>query len=198
MHTLGMWVFLTTLAAVFAAAMIGYFIMLWNLANRTERVDEAGELVKILPMPDLPHLPYLLWVSTLAILLSSVTIQSALSSIRKDDHRGLKRGLLLTLVLAIVFLALQVICWFEWMASAVDVSIDHEAYRFAAIAFLGLSALHAVHVIGGLAPIVWVTVRAAQGAYSECRHIGVHHVALYWHFLDIVWMIMFASLLLLT
>jgi len=190
-----MWIFLTTLAVLFSASMAGYLIMIWLFRSRTEYVDEAGELVRIGAMPDLPHLPVLLWASTVAILISSATVQWGLSSIRRGHQSNLRLGLMLTMLLGGVFLVLQTLCWFDWLDRAVNVEIDHRAYRFAVTAFIVLSALHAAHVIGGFVPLAFITARAMRGGYSAERHIGVHHVTLYWHFLDAVWLIIFGSLL---
>lgn len=193
--TLGMTIFLISLAALFGATMIGWLIMAIVLRNRTTFIDDAGHEVVLPPMPDLPGLPWLLWVSTLVILVSSGTIQWAKNSARRDHQPGVRRGANLTLMLGFVFLALQTVCWFQWVDrawGAMDAS--HDAYRFAATGFLVLSGLHAAHVVGGLVPLIIVAVRARAGRYGPANHAGLDHVALYWHFLDVIWVIMFLGL----
>lgn len=197
-HTLGMWLFLVSLATLFAATMVGYLLILVIMKGRTIWVDESGQEVDIPPMPDLPHLPILLWASTVVILASSATIQWALAGVRKNDQASLRRGMGMTFGLGLVFLALQIVCWLDWIDRAVDVLEEHQTYRFAVMAFLVLSMLHAAHILGGLFPMGVVLRRAMGGRYSVEAHMGVHHVALYWHFLDVVWLIMFAALLLFT
>jgi cytochrome c oxidase subunit 3 len=62
--------------------------------------------------------------------------------------------------------------------------------------FYMLTGLHAAHVIGGLALLAIVTVRAFCGRYSANAHAGVLYSTMYWHFLDGVWLVMFAVMLL--
>ena len=60
--------------------------------------------------------------------------------------------------------------------------------------FYFLTALHAVHVLGGVLPLTVTTVRGALGRYGPDEHTGVHVMALYWHFLDAVWLVLFTVL----
>lgn len=194
--TLGMTVFLVSLATLFGATMIGWLIMSIVLRSRTTFIDDAGQEVALPPMPDLPALPWLLWISTLVILVSSGTIQWAKKCARRDDQSGIRLGVNLTLVLGFLFLALQTICWLQWVDRAWSVMDEHhDAYRFAATGFLVLSGLHAAHVLGGLVPLVIAAARARVGRYGPSNLVGLDHVAMYWHFLDVIWVIMFLGLI---
>ena len=62
--------------------------------------------------------------------------------------------------------------------------------------FYLLTGLHALHVVGGLVPLAVTTARAWQGKYTAVAHAGVEHVALYWHFLDVIWLVLFGVLVL--
>ncbi|MCI0636522.1 MAG: cytochrome c oxidase subunit 3 [Actinobacteria bacterium] len=191
--------------------MIGYAIVAWRLSSQrtvTDPMSETGESV-VAPI-DLPALPWLLAVSTVVILASSGTIQFAKSSIRAGRQGPLKWGLALTLLLGGAFLVLQTVCWIEWYDAAVkplmeqtaaasdsgDVvpSADARFARFAVAGFLVLSGLHAAHVVGGLIPLAFTLARALRGRYSRAAHSGVSHVGAYWHFLDVVWLILYAAL----
>jgi cytochrome c oxidase subunit 3 len=55
--------------------------------------------------------------------------------------------------------------------------------------------LHAAHVVGGIILLALVARKAFRGGYDHEHHLGVHHAALYWHFLDIVWLVMFGTML---
>jgi len=59
----------------------------------------------------------------------------------------------------------------------------------------GLILLHAAHVLGGVLPLTWATIRAWRGGYDHERHETITYLTMYWHFLDVVWLIMFAVLL---
>ena len=61
--------------------------------------------------------------------------------------------------------------------------------------FYVLTGLHAAHVIGGLVPLVVVTVNSAYGRYSSVFSAGVRQIAIYWHFLGVVWLVLFAVIL---
>ena len=63
--------------------------------------------------------------------------------------------------------------------------------------FYAMTGLHAVHVLGGLVPLVMVTVAAFQGMYGRKRHAAVRYTAIYWHFLAAVWCAVFTVVYLL-
>jgi cytochrome c oxidase subunit 3 len=176
---LAMKLFLLSLGMLFAASMIGYAI----IRSRTTADVHV-------------HLPGLLWISTAVILISSFTIQGALSAVRDGRTTVFRRALLAGFALSLVFLAIQA-------PALVQVLRDHAAlraqdvYLYALIFFLIL--LHAAHVIGGLVPLGLVTIRSRRNptAYTPQRHGPVQAVSMYWHFLDGVWIVMFLLLLLL-
>lgn len=197
--SMGMIVFLITLAMLFAATMVGYVLIIARLKTR----DVAGDPLlgaDAAPFPDLPPLPSLLWASTVIMLVSSVTVHLARSFIRRDSQGGLRFMMLLTGALGVIFLGLQVICWSEWLqgVSALLDDPQYRAYRFAMWGFVVLSVIHALHVVGGLIPLGIVAVKSFLGSYTAANHAGVAHLAMYWHFLDVVWIIMFATMYALT
>jgi cytochrome c oxidase subunit III len=61
--------------------------------------------------------------------------------------------------------------------------------------FYFLTGLHAVHVLGGLIPMFFVTVRAARLGYTRENHRSVAYLAMYWHFLDVAWITLYLTLL---
>jgi heme/copper-type cytochrome/quinol oxidase subunit 3 len=66
--------------------------------------------------------------------------------------------------------------------------------NFLAVYFT-LTGLHALHVIGGLVSLIIINKRAAAGRYSIERHAGIVYTAMYWHFLDGMWLVIFVTLL---
>lgn len=197
--SMGMIVFLATLAMLFAASMIGYIIIIARLKTRDVAADPLLG-AEAAPFPDLPALPSLLWASTIVMIVSSVTVHFARSFITRDSQRGLRVMIVATGALGLVFLGLQTQCWTEWLRGVADLLNDEQyhAYRFAMWGFIVLSVIHALHVVGGLIPLGIVTVKSFLGSYTARNHLGVNNLALYWHFLDIVWLIMFATMLALT
>ena len=173
MGRLGMRLFLLTLAVLFAASIAGYLVVRSRAAAW--------------PPPGMPRLPSGLWVSTLIILLCSASIQWALRSVRRGRQGTLRAGLLLTLMLGLGFLVSQTANWL-WLLSA---QIHGRPNLYAFTTYM-LTGLHAAHVIGGIILLIVVRIKAGRGQYSSDYHPGVEYSAMYWHFLDAVWLVMFA------
>ncbi len=176
----GMRLFLLSLAVLFAACVAGYVVIWWQA-----RAQE---------MPDLPPLPAGLWLSTVLLVASSGTIQWALHSARRGRQSQLQFGLLATTILGFGFLAVQVYCWIAWARPLTD-TLTNLQKLYLLTSFYVLTGVHAMHVIGGLIPLMVVTVRAVRGRYSADHHPGVQYCTTYWHFLDGVWLILFATLM---
>jgi len=173
---LGMRLFLASLGMVFAATIAGYLVV----RARAETW----------PPPGVPVLPRTLWVSTVILLASSVTVAAAQRGIGRGEQRTLRAGLALTAALGVAFLVSQTVNWFALVAA--QLTMRTNLYGFT---FYLLTGLHALHVLGGLGPLLVVTRRAFAGRYTATAHAGVANIAAYWHFLDIVWLVMFAVLL---
>ncbi len=176
---LGMRLFLASLSVLFAASITAYLVVRARAATW--------------PPPDMPSLPSGLWLSTAIILASSLTVQRALSSARRDRRAQIYYGLLLTSALGVAFLFTQAINWWRLLAAHVTAGVNLYAFTF-----FTLTGLHAAHVIGGLIPLIIVTARARRGLYSSRFHPGVYYCTAYWHFLDIVWLVMFSLIFLLA
>jgi len=170
-----MWIFLASLAMLFAAAIVGY------LAVRLRA--EAW------PPPGMPRLPRGLWLSTLVLLTSGLTVHRALRAIRLGSRTASTRWLQATLSLGLVFLVVQTVNWSRLITASLSAKSNLYAFTF----FM-LTGLHAAHLLGGLIPLVVVTVKAHRGRYGSGHHAGIQYCAMYWHFLDAVWLVMFGVL----
>lgn len=173
----GMRVLLASLGMLFAASIVGYLIIRWQLREEWPT--------------DLPALPITLWVSTGVLVISSVTAQIALEAARRGQRAMITVGLMMTLSLGVVFLVLQAMAWMAWKDAAFERWDDTDTARLALAGFYVLTSLHAAHVIGGLIPLAFVASRAVRGRYDAERHAGVRFTTLYWHFLDVVWILLF-------
>lgn len=174
----GMRLFLAALTMLFGASLIGYLVVRSRAASW--------------PPPGIPRLPAGLWASTVILLLGSITIAWALRSARRDRQELLRAALLITLLLGVLFLASQTLNWFY----LVLLHLPKRANLYA-FTFYMLTGLHALHVVGGLILLAYVTVRAHQGRYSPASHAPLAHCATYWHYLDAVWLVLFTVLYLL-
>lgn len=173
---LGMTIFLVSLSVLFVASIVGYLMV---------RVRSPQWIP-----PGTAPLPIGLWLSTLLLLLSSVTMHGAVLYIRGGKQEASTRLLGATFVLGLAFLGSQTYNW--WRMVAVDaVLATRSLYAFT---FYMLTGLHALHVIGGLIPLTRTVWRAHRGAYSWADFHGIRLMAMYWHFLDAIWIALFAVL----
>ena len=177
---LGLRLFLLSLGILFAAVLIGYVVL--RLSPALESTIE------------IPPLPRGLWLSTLFLLGGSGTIQMALTGVRRERPRWLRTGMVATAILGIAFLATQTVCWIDW-AGHLRSSLAETQRAFLVTSFYVFTGLHATHVIGGLVPLTVVTRRAFADRYTSADHAGVRYCTMYWHFLDGVWLALFATLM---
>ncbi len=178
---LGVRLFLVSLGMLFGATLVVFVVI---------RIQTAAAWPT-----DLPALPGLLWLSTGFLIVSSGTMQGALHAARADHAGTVRLMMWLTLILGLAFLALQALCWSEWLVVVSERWFDSAEYRFALSNFYVLTGLHAAHVVGGLVPLIIVTHRSRDGVYTSESHAGLAHAATYWHFLDAVWLVLFVTLM---
>lgn len=181
--TLGVKLFLASLAMLFIASMIGY-VWVRVPAEQWTGYHHDGMRVGIL-------------VSTALLIGCSVTHHKALTSIRGGDSRGLLRWIGMTYALALGFLFNQ--AWNWKLLVAAKGWLSTEAWKtdpnaLSAFLFYVLTGLHAAHVVGGFVPLTIVAVKASQRRYDATHLKGVHESALYWHFLDAVWLVIALAL----
>jgi cytochrome c oxidase subunit III len=170
----GMAVLLISLTMLFSASLVALIV----IRSRASAWPPHG----------MPRLPSSLWVSTVVIVLASAAVQRGLNLIRRNEKARLPRYLVATMVLGLMFLAAQTVNWLEFYGA-----IRHITFSGAYLGmFYVLTGLHAAHVVGGLIPLVVVLGRARQGLYSQAYHPGVRYVAMYWHFLDVMWIVLFS------
>jgi cytochrome c oxidase subunit III len=173
---LGMWIFLATLAVLFIASIVGYLIVRLAAPHW--------------PPVGMPRLPSGLWAATAVILLCSATVHRALVDVRRGQKTASARWLLATIVLGVLFLLVQ--AWNWWGLVTLDLGL--RARNLYAFTFYMLTGLHAAHVVGGLGLLAIVAWRAARGRYGSGHHPGVTYAAMYWHFLDVMWLLLFTVL----
>lgn len=172
----GMWLFIASLGMLFGASLALYFI---------SRATVPGFLGK------LPHAPAWLYAGTAVLVISSITMQHAVTCVRRGWLDGLRNAMFVTLALGGVFLASQFAAWVHYTRLDIDATAN-----LATFSVYLLTVLHALHVMGGLVGLTWVSLRAHRRWYSPARSAGVRACALYWHFLGVVWLILFAALFL--
>ena len=176
--TLGLALILLALGVLFAASIAGYLIIRYIGANAPAR----GTL----------ELPWPFWLTTGIILCSGVSMYYGQRAILADQRRALRRALTVTTILGVVFMIVQTPAMYQLYELHNREAEKGNIYLFGLV--LLLIALHALHVVGGLISLFITTARAYRDAYSSDNYAGVKHCAMYWHFLDIVWIVMFTAL----
>ena len=159
------------------------------------------------------QLPDLFIVSTVMIVLSSVTLQWALSSVKKNNTGSMNMALLLTAVFGLGFVLFQYLSWKQLIDGGIsltgtvkDININYEYIRVGtenpadiqnvAGSFLyALTGLHVIHLLGGLIALTVVLWRAAKRKYSATNYEGISLCATYWHFLDGLWIYLYLFLI---
>ncbi|HYP54547.1 MAG TPA: cytochrome c oxidase subunit 3, partial [Pyrinomonadaceae bacterium] len=141
-------------------------------------------------------IPSFLWVSTALIVAGSLTMERARREARRGREGGSRRWLFFTLVVGLGFVAAQLLAWRQLVAQGVYLkSNPHSSF------FYVMTALHGLHVLGGILGLNLLLLRRApqddEGREALARRRSAFDaVALYWHFMDGLWIYLFLLLFL--
>lgn len=138
------------------------------------------------------QLPQMFWVSTAVILISSATMNMALQAAKKDNIKQATMFLAITLGLGVIFGISQYMGWTSLYANKIYFA-GTQSNAAGSLMYL-LTALHLLHVVAGLIYLTVVLVRSSNGRYGAGNHLGVKLCAIYWHFLDGLWIYLFVFL----
>jgi cytochrome c oxidase subunit 3 len=123
--------------------------------------------------------------NTAILVSSSLTMHWTLTSAKADNRRGMQAGILTTFLLGVTFLFIQI-------NEYVHIGFaPHDSAQGSV--FYGLTGLHGAHVFIGLLLLSMVTVRAFRGHYSSTSHRGVEVPGIYWHFVDVMWIVVYLT-----
>ena len=128
-------------------------------------------------------------VNTAILVSSSFTMHWALEGARNENRNALRVGLLTTALLGLTFLTIQV-------NEYVHIGFAPHDHAQGTI-FYGLTGLHGAHVFVGLTLLTFATVRAFRGHFTAKEHRGVEVPGIYWHFVDVMWIVVYSSVYLL-
>ena len=132
-------------------------------------------------------IPRLLWVNTAALAASSLALQWAKTEIRPDHRDRLNAALVTAFATAVFFVAGQFLAWRQ-LISAGYVLADNPSNSF----FYMITGLHGLHILGGLFVLGRTAIRARSEPLSARMRLSVELCAIYWHFMLIVWLVLFA------
>jgi cytochrome c oxidase subunit 3 len=134
------------------------------------------------------HLPLVLWANTGVLLASSFTLEAARRRLSLADLRGFRKFWTVTTVLGFLFVAGQLIAWRQLVAQGVYIA-SNQASSF----FYIFTAAHGVHLLGGVAALLYVLIRKVETA-NLSRSLAAEVASYYWHFMDGLWIFLLALL----
>lgn len=190
---LGMWIFLGS-EVMFFTALIGSYIIL--RFGQPQFWAQPGEILNV------PVTAF----NTFWLICSSVTMVKAFAAAQDGNQQALKGWLVATVLIGAIFVGIQV---FEYVqlahhgflpagyregsqlaerAAAGELPASVSLYG---ATFFTMTGFHGFHVTMGVICMTFVTWKAFQGAYTATDHRGVEVIGLYWHFVDLVWIILF-------
>ncbi len=132
------------------------------------------------------HLPVLVaGVNTAILISSSGSMHWALESVKHGNRDGLKAGMLTTLLLGLTFLTIQINEYVHVGFSPAD--------NAQGSIFYSLTGLHGAHVFVGITLLAMGTVRAFKGHFTKEEHRGIEIPGIYWHFVDVMWIVVYTA-----
>ena len=164
-YRLGMWFALTGIVMLFAAFT-------------SALVVRKGMSFDWVPV----RMPRILWLNTFVLLASSAALEFSRRSLRAGAAKAFIRWLTAALVLGLGFLAGQLIAWRELASRGIYLA-SNPGSSF----FYVLTAAHGFHLLGGVVALAYVVFRARPIALGLARRTPVDVTAIYWHFMDVLW-----------
>jgi cytochrome c oxidase subunit 3 len=135
------------------------------------------------------HLPL---VNTLTLLLSGTTVTWAHHALQQGDRKGAKWGLILTIVLGCLFTSIQAYEYHEIISEKFFFNAEASSGGLYGSAFFMATGFHGFHVLIGTIFLTICLLRLLGGGLSAKQHFGFEAAAWYWHFVDVVWLFLFA------
>lgn len=171
-NKLGMWIFLGGEVVFFAALIMAF--LLFRLGNEGAYADFKTHL----------SVP-IIAINTFILIASSYMVVRSLEAIREGSEKGLRNNILGVILLGALFLSGQAIEWTFLFGEGISIKDTFGT------PFFTITGIHGTHVFVGL---IWgfiILISTLRGLYSQKNHQGVEIFGLYWHFVDIVWIVLF-------
>ncbi len=134
----------------------------------------------------LPSLPRILWLNTCLLIASSMALARSRRRFCANDQAGFRRWWSVATALGILFLIGQVVAWKDLATSGVSLASNASSSFF----YL-YTAAHGAHLLGGVIALLWVLLRPTR---RLARGTATEVAALYWHFMDAIWVFLFLIL----
>ncbi len=185
-HRYGMMLFIASEIMFFVAWFWAYFDGFFRHSDTEQYARVAATGAAWPPtgveLFDPFHLPLF---NTLILLTSGTTVTWAHHALLQGDRKGLRWGLVLTIALGLLFSCVQALEYSE-------AGFSFAGNMYGATFFMA-TGFHGFHVIIGTIFLAICLIRAERGQFTPERHLGFEFAAWYWHFVDVVWLFLFAS-----
>ena len=137
-------------------------------------------------------LPGVFYYSTAIILISSLTINMALVAARKNNFQQITLWLVITFALGIAFMITQYAAWTELYQNKIYFA-GRQSNAAGSFLYV-ITGLHVAHLVGGLLYLIGIIVRSTKKQFDSENYLKLKLCAIYWHFLDILWIYLFVFL----
>lgn len=177
---IAMWIFLVTDAMSFSGFLLAYGVLRSQI-DWPNPVDALGGV-------------FLSGLMTFLLICSSVSMVMAVDCCKLKDRKGMLNWLLATIGGGVAFLLLQV---YEYQHIIYDLGItftsfhDNSATGLFGTTFFAITGFHGLHVFTGVCYLIWEYTRAQRGDYDNGDYNRLEIVGLFWHFVDLVWILVF-------
>ena len=174
---LGMWVFLVGDAMSFGTLLAAYGGIRYGSADWPKPYEVLG-----------------IWLTagmTLLLIVSSVWMVKGLAAIQRDDYAAFRKFIGLTILGGVVFLACQAYEWTHLIHEGLGFTGNPYGASLFGTTFFIITGFHGMHVTGGVIYLLCILLRGMTGAYSANNYNPVEIAGLYWHFVDLVWIMVF-------
>ena len=137
-------------------------------------------------------LPFAFSLSTIIIILSSLSFQYGLISIKKDNKKALKLAVSLTLTLGLLFVASQLYGWKQLYSNGIFAT-GSSSTNASSFVYL-ITVFHVLHLLAGIISLIVVSVKSYKEKYNSINFLGIEVSIIYWHFLGVLWVYLFLFL----
>jgi cytochrome c oxidase subunit III len=172
-QVLGMLLFIISEVMVFGAFFTAYFFIRVVSGDSWFPID-GHELPKVIA-----------GINTAILVSSSFTMHWALEGAKRDNRWALQAGIVTTFMLGATFLFIQI-------NEYVHIGFAPSDFAQGSV-FYGLTGLHGAHVFVGLTLLLMVVIRSFRGHFSPDEHRGVEVPGIYWHFVDVMWIVVYTT-----
>lgn len=167
------WLYLASEVVIFATLIAMFILFRLHSPDAVSKVREEANI-------------WLVTANTFLLLTSSWAMVMGLREIKRDNAKGLVRWIGLTAVLGAIFVGLQYVEYQELSHAGITLYGSEFGMRFYAP-----TAFHGAHVIIGVLWALYIVRNGMKGRYNASNHIGIEIFGLYWHFVDVVWILLF-------